>query len=76
VVHGYRFEEINVRTMKDILGATSNETLVQTLLTGSPGRGIPVSVVAPDVLIEEAVLTPIKGQRPRPPYLPRPMPER
>lgn len=74
-VRGYRFDEIRVRTLKDILGASGRENLVQTLLDGLLSAGVPISVVAPDVLLEEVVLTPVSGRRSIAPYLARPLPE-
>ena len=74
LVRGYYFDEIVVRTLKDILAASGEEHLVQTVLGGFMG-GIPISVVAPDVLLEEVVLAEIKGKRATLPYLTRPMPD-
>lgn len=69
LVRGYFFDEIVVRTLKDIIGATDGEYLVQTVM----GGGIPISVVAPDILLEEVVLGEIKGTRSTLPYLARPI---
>ncbi len=74
LVRGYYFDEIVVRTLKDILAASGEEHLVQTVLGGFLG-GIPISVVAPDILLEEVVLAEIKGKRATLPYLTRPMPD-
>ena len=35
---------------------------------------LPISIVAPDILLEEMVLTPLNGKRTVAPYLSRPMP--
>ena len=74
MVRGYFFDEIVIRTLKDILGATDGEHLVQTRLGGYL-EGIPISVVAPDILLEEVVLGEIRGKRAILPYLSRPIPE-
>jgi hypothetical protein len=74
MVRGYFFDEIVVRTLKDIIGATGREHLVQTVLGGYV-EGIPISVVAPDILLEEVVLGEVKGARATLPYLSRPIPE-
>ena len=73
-VRGYRFDEVGVRALKDIVSASGREHLVQTVLDGQLGEGIPISIVAPDLLLEEVVLTPVSGRRSLPPYLSRPMP--
>ena len=72
LVRGYFFDEIVVRTLKDIIGATDGEHLVQTVMGGYI-EGIPISVVAPDILLEEVVLGEIKGTRATLPYLARPI---
>jgi predicted Zn-dependent protease len=72
LVRGYFFDEIVVRTLKDIIGATNGEHLVQTVMGGYV-EGIGISVVAPDILLEEVVLGEVTGTRATLPYLSRPI---
>jgi TldD protein len=74
MVRGYRFEGVDARTLRDIAALGDTPHLVQALLDGASGDGVPISVIAPDLLLEEVALTPMGGRRPVPLPLGRPMP--
>ncbi|MDX2153939.1 MAG: metallopeptidase TldD-related protein [Bryobacteraceae bacterium] len=79
LVRGLRFRGLNVRALRDIVAASSNEAVFDYLENGAPwaltGAASYVSnntVIAPGVLFEDLELERVEEQWPRPPLVPAP----
>jgi predicted Zn-dependent protease len=67
---GLDFSSVTERVLRDILASTTQRTLHQTLSFGL--GGVPLSVVAPDILVEEMVLEKSRVEKQRIPEVPMP----
>jgi hypothetical protein len=79
LVRGLRFRNVSTRTLRDILGASSETALFDFVnttaplaLLGSGGYLAPVSIVSPALLFDEVEFETPREQLPRPPIVPPP----
>jgi hypothetical protein len=79
LVRGLRFRGINVRSLRDIIAASSDEHMFDFLGSGSsiPGGSGPAyvsthTVVAPSILFEDLELDKREEDWPKPPIVPPP----
>ncbi len=73
LVRGTEFAGATVRAMKDIIATSSDYYAYNLLKRDRPGEtGIPISVIAPSILVEEMELKRTSKELPKPPILPHP----
>lgn len=73
LVRGSEFAGATVRAMKDIIATSSDYYVYNLLKRDRPGdTGIPISLVAPSILVEELELKRTSKELPKPPILPHP----
>ncbi len=79
LVRGLEFRRVSSRLLRDIVAASSEEHVFQFLgsnaplsLIGAGGYIVPMSVVAPSVLVEDMELAPVERDWPKPPVVPPP----
>jgi TldD protein len=72
-VWGLVFDGASERILKDIVASSRQRTLYQTLAAGGMLSSMPMSVVAPDILVEEMVLQKMEMQKNRPPLVEMPV---
>jgi hypothetical protein len=82
VVRGMRFGTLAPNLFRDVLGA-SEELALHTLRSGPQlalgiqsigARAVPVSVIAPQLIVDDLEIKPVRDSLPKPPLVPAPPP--
>ena len=73
LMRGWEFSSVTLRSMRDVVAASEERHVHSLLSSMTPwGSGIPTSVTAPSILVEEMELKKISGEAPKSPILGNP----
>jgi hypothetical protein len=76
-LRGVSLEGLDLRSLREVVAAGDLDTAVSLYTEqvgfGSPNRGVPTTVTAPDLLFAELVVSPESSDAERPPRIPSPL---